>query len=115
MCGGSPLFSHDKRGGISGSNRGQGTASCRVMLSRAVLVAFLGAMLGITRQRHSLPLLLCLERAVVICFVVLVGRAELVFASILLRIGAVEGAVGLGCLVGLVRARGRELASTHVV
>ena len=33
------------------------------------------------------------------------------FAAILLSVGAVEGAVGLGCLVGLVRAHGRELAS----
>ena len=83
------------------------------MLTRTLLAAFLRSMGGITRQRHRLPLLLCLESSVVICFVALVARAELVFASILLRVGAVEGAVGLGCLVGLVRASGRELVTTR--
>jgi len=65
---------------------------------------------GAVRQRHSLPLLLCLESAVIICFVTLVLWPEMIFAAILLSVGAVEGAVGLGCLVGLVRAHGRELA-----
>ena len=83
------------------------------MLSRTLLSAFLSSVGGIARQRHRLPLLLCLEGSVVICFVALVTQAELVFASILLRVGAVEGAVGLGCLVGLVRASGRELVTTR--
>ena len=83
------------------------------MLTRTLLSAFLSSLGGITRQRHRLPLLLCLEGSVVICFVALVTQAELVFASILLRVGAVEGAMGLGCLVGLVRASGRELVTTR--
>ena len=83
------------------------------MLTRTLLSAFLSSLGGIARQRHRLPLLLCLEGSVVICFVALVTQAELVFASILLRVGAVEGAVGLGCLVGLVRASGRELVTTR--
>ena len=83
------------------------------MLTRTLLSAFLSSLGGIARQRHRLPLLLCLEGSVVICFVALVTQAELVFASILLRVGAVEGAVGLGCLVGLVRASGRELVATR--
>jgi len=66
-------------------------------------------MTGAVRQRHSLPLLLCLESAVIICFVSLVLWPEIMFAAILLSVGAVEGAVGLGCLVGLVRAHGQEL------
>jgi len=80
------------------------------MLTRTLALAFGAAMGGAVRQRHSLPLLLCLESAVIICFVSLVLWPEIMFAAVLLRVGAVEGAVGLGCLVGLVRAHGRELA-----
>jgi len=81
------------------------------MLTRTLALAFGAAMAGAVRQRHSLPLLLCLESVVIICFVCLVLCPEVIFAAILLSVGAVEGAVGLGCLVGLVRAHGRELAS----
>jgi NADH:ubiquinone oxidoreductase subunit K len=80
------------------------------MLTRTLSLAFAAALAGAVRQRHSLPLLLCLESAVIICFVTLVLWPEMIFAAILLSVGAVEGAVGLGCLVGLVRAHGRELA-----
>lgn len=80
-------------------------------MTRTLIVAALASVVGLRRQKHSLPLLLCLERVVVVCFVTLVGRAELRFAAVLLAVGAVEGAVGLGCVVGLVRAVGRELVT----
>jgi len=70
-------------------------------------LALFAAMCGLCRQVHSLPVLLCLEGSVIICYVSMVAQAELVFAAVLLRVGAVEGAVGLACLVGLVRAAGR--------
>ena len=81
------------------------------MLTRTLALAFGASLAGAVRQRHSLPLLLCLESAVIVCFVSLVLWPEMVFGAVLLRVGAVEGAVGLGCLVGLVRAHGRELAA----
>jgi len=68
-------------------------------------------MVGCARQVHLLPLLLCLESAVIICFVSLVLRPEIMFAAVMLGVGAAEAAVGLGCLVGLVRAHGRELVT----
>ena len=79
------------------------------MLTRTLAMAFGASLAGAVRQRHRLPLLLCLESAVIVCFVSLVLWPEMLFAAVLLRVGAVEGAVGLGCLVGLVRAHGREL------
>jgi len=81
------------------------------MLTRTLALAFGASLAGAVRQRHSLPLLLCLESAVIVCFVSLVLWPEMMFAAVLLRVGAVEGAVGLGCLVGLVRSHGRELAA----
>jgi len=80
------------------------------MLTRTLALAFGASMCGAARQRHSLPVLLCLESAVILCFVSLVLWPETMFAAVLLRVGAVEGAVGLGCLIGLVRAHGRELS-----
>jgi len=77
------------------------------MLSRALTLRFFSTVAGAARQPHILPLLLCLESAVIVCYVSLMLRPDILFAAVLLRIGAVEGAVGLGCLVGLVRARGR--------
>jgi len=79
------------------------------MLTRTLALAFSATLGGLVRQRHRLPLLLCLESAVIVCFVSLVLSPELTFAAVLLGVGAVEGAVGLGCLIGLVRAEGREL------
>ena len=83
------------------------------MLARTLLCAFAAVAGGLARQRHTLPLLLCLERAVIICFVTLLLMPELVYASVLLRVGAVEGAVGLGCILGLVRATGSELVAVR--
>ena len=70
------------------------------------------ALIGAARQVHGLPVLLCLESAVIVCFVALVLRPEVLFAAVFLSTGAVEGAIGLGCLIGLVRARGRGLVNT---
>jgi len=81
------------------------------MVTRTLLVAFCARLVGVRRQKHRLPVLLCLERTVIICFVSLVLASELGFAAILLAIGAVEGAVGLGCVVGLTRAGGRAAVS----
>jgi len=78
------------------------------MMTRTLALAFGAALVGAARQAHRLPLLLCLESSVIICFVSLVLQPEILFAAVLLSIGAVEGAVGLGCLVGIVRALGRE-------
>jgi len=76
------------------------------MLTRALTLRICAVCAGATRQTHGLPLLLCLESAVILCFVSLVLKHELMFGVVLLRIGAVEGAVGLACLVGLVRRHG---------
>jgi len=78
-------------------------------LTRTLVLAFGAACVGTQRQRHSLPLLLCLESAVIVCFVTLVLLPEILFAAVLVGVGAVEGAVGLGCVVGMLRAHGREL------
>ena len=79
------------------------------MIARTLLLAFGACLAGCVRQSHSLPLLLCLESAVILCFVSLVLQPEIMFAVVLLAVGATEAAVGMGCLVGLVRAHGREL------
>jgi len=73
--------------------------------------AFLGAsllLLSFTRKAHSLAVLLTLEGLVMLTLLSLVAHSDLLFSVCFLRIGACEAAVGLSCMVGLVRLRGHE-------
>nr|AKS04306.1 NADH dehydrogenase subunit 4L [Parasagitta elegans] len=53
-----------------------------------------------------LAVLLCLEALVIVAVLVLVHHSELLFSVCFLSVGACESAVGLACLVSLVRAQG---------
>lgn len=57
-------------------------------------------------KNRVLSVLLCLETLVVVGVLVLVGHSELIFSVCFVRVGACERAVGLACLVSLVRAQG---------
>jgi len=82
------------------------------MIARALTLRLGAALVGAARQVHGLPVLLCLESAVIVCFVTLILRPEVLFAAVFLSTGAVEGAMGLRCLIGLVRSSGRDLVHT---
>jgi len=74
--------------------------------------AFVGAallLLSFSRKAHSLAVLLTLEGLVMLTLLSLVAHSDLLFSVCFLRIGACEAAVGLACMVGLVRLRGQEL------
>nr|AKS04274.1 NADH dehydrogenase subunit 4L [Parasagitta elegans] len=53
-----------------------------------------------------LAVLLCLEALVIMSVLVLVFHSELLFGVCFISIGACESAVGLACLVSLVRKQG---------
>ena len=74
--------------------------------------AFIGAallLLSFSRKVHSLTVLLTMEGLVMLTLLSLVAHRDLLFSVCFLSIGACEAAVGLSCMVGLVRLRGQEL------
>ena len=76
--------------------------------------AFLGGtllVLSLARKTHSLAVLLTLEGIVMLTLLALIAHSDLIFSVCFLSIGACEAAVGLSCMVGLVRLRGQELVS----
>jgi len=79
------------------------------MVAWALVVGMVARAVGLGIQKHGLPVLLCLESRVIICFVALALGPDVRFAAVLLAIGATERAVGLGCVVGVVRASGHTL------
>ena len=60
------------------------------------------------KKNRVLRLLLTLECMVLLIFITLCFISELYFAVIFLRVGACEAAIGLGCLVGLIRLGGQS-------
>ena len=73
--------------------------------------AFLGGgilALSLARKTHALAVLLTLEGLVMLTLLALIAHRDLIFSVCFLSIGACEAAVGLSCLVGLVRLRGQE-------
>ena len=73
--------------------------------------AFLGGsllVLSLSRKTHSLAVLLTLEGIVMLTLLALIAHSDLIFSVCFLSIGACEAAVGLSCMVGLVRLRGQE-------
>lgn len=60
------------------------------------------------KKNRVLRLLLTLECMVLLMFITLCFTRELYFAVIFLRVGACEAAIGLGCLVGLIRFGGQR-------
>lgn len=64
--------------------------------------------MGTFLKTSMLSVLLCLEALVVVCVLVLVQHSELLFSVCFISIGACERAVGLGCLVSLVRSQGSQ-------
>lgn len=74
--------------------------------------AFLGGtllVLSLARKAHSLAILLTLEALVMLTLLALIAHRDLIFSVCFLSIGACEAAIGLSCIVGLVRLRGQEL------
>lgn len=73
--------------------------------------AFLGGtllLLSLMRKTHSLAVLLTLEGLVMLTLLALIAHSDLLFSVCFLSIGACEAAIGLACIVGLVRLRGHE-------
>jgi len=79
------------------------------MLIKGVLLGAALILLSFSRQTHTLAVLMTLEGFVMLTLLSLVAHRDLLFSVCFLRIGACEAAVGLSCLVGLVRLRGHEL------
>ena len=77
-----------------------------------VKICLLGSFVLISRfnkkKNNVLSLLLTLECIVLLLFISLCFISELYFAVIFLRVGACEAAIGLGCLVGLIRFVGQR-------
>ena len=63
------------------------------------------------KKNNVLRLLLTLECVVLFLFIILCFLNELYFRVIFLRVGACEAAVGLGCLVGLIRLVGQNFVT----
>ena len=76
-----------------------------------VKIPFLGVLILLIRfrgkKKNVLSLLLTLECMVLFMFIILCFSRELFFSVIFLSVGACEAAVGLGCLVGLIRLVGQ--------
>lgn len=68
-------------------------------------------LIGTFLKTSTLSVLLCLEALVVVCVLILVQHSELMFRVCFICIGACESAVGLGCLVSLVRRQGDQYLS----
>ena len=60
------------------------------------------------KKNNVLRLLLTLECLVLIMFNLICFTNELFFSIVFLSVGACEAAVGLGCLVGLIRFGGQN-------
>ena len=60
------------------------------------------------KKNNVLRLLLTLECVVLLRFILMCVINELFFSVIFLRVGACEAAVGLGCLVRLIRFGGQN-------
>lgn len=82
---------------------------CMMFLKRVFFCGIL-LLLALIKKNHSLSILLTLERIVLVTLIALVIRSEIIFSVCYLRVGACEAAVGLSCLVGLVRFCGKEYA-----
>ena len=73
------------------------------------LICFLVLIASLRKKKNNvLRLLLTLECIVLFLFIVLCFLGEIYFRVIFLRVGACEAAVGLGCLVGLIRLAGQN-------
>ena len=83
---------------------------CKMWL-KCLVVLVLSLGLSIFLKTRTLSVLLCLEALVVVGVLVLVQHSELMFRVCFISIGACERAVGLGCLVSLVRAQGVQIFS----
>jgi len=77
-----------------------------------VKIPFLGVLILLAsfrgKKKNVLSLLLTLECMVLFMFIILCFSRELFFSVIFLSVGACEAAVGLGCLVGLIRLVGQS-------
>ena len=77
-----------------------------------VKIPFLGVFILLAsfrgKKKNVLSLLLTLECMVLFIFILLCFSRELFFSVIFLSVGACEAAVGLGCLVGLIRLAGQS-------
>ena len=76
-----------------------------------LIIRYLVLFSFIVKKVYGLTRLLTLEITVILIFVRLLGGAEPFFCLFLLCVGACEGAVGLSCLVRVVRAKGSQLIS----
>lgn len=65
--------------------------------------------LSVFLKTRVLSVLLCLEALVLVGVLILVCHTELIFRVCFVRVGACERAVGLACLVSLVRAQGSSM------
>ena len=76
------------------------------------LICFLVLITRLRKKKNNvLRLLLTLECMVLFLFIVLCFLGEIYFSVIFLRVGACEAAVGLGCLIGLIRLAGQNYIS----
>lgn len=78
---------------------------CKMSLKCLVVMAFF-LIVSVYLKTSYLSVLLCLESLVIVSVLVLVHHSELLFGVCFISIGACEGAVGLACLVSLVRRQG---------
>ena len=76
------------------------------MYLKCLICLLLCLFLSVFLKNRVLSVLLCLETLVLVGVLVLVGHSELIFSVCFVRVGACERAVGLACLVSLVRAQG---------
>nr|AKS04067.1 NADH dehydrogenase subunit 4L [Parasagitta setosa] len=81
------------------------------MFLKSVFFCGILMLLALMKKNHSLSILLTLESIVLVTLMALVIRSEMMFSVCYLSVGACEAAVGLSCLVGLVRFCGKEYVS----
>ena len=88
------------------------TSTPRYSQNRVVkfrLICFIVLIASLSKKKNNvLRLLLTLECVVLFLFIVLCFLGEIYFSVIFLSVGACEAAVGLGCLVGLIRLAGQN-------
>lgn len=77
-----------------------------MMFLKCLLFIACCLLLAVFTKGRAMAALLCLEALVVVTLLILMQHREVYFRVCFIRVGACEGALGLACLVSIVRHRG---------
>ena len=83
---------------------------CKMIL-KCLLCMACCLLLAVFTKGRAMAALLCLEALVVVTLLIIIQHREVHFRVCFMRVGACEGALGLACLVSIVRHSGDAMLS----